>query len=326
MNRGVDVETAVSDYHEFPPPSLLRKYLVCLWTQTITGSEVEFEQHVLPDACVDIITINDEAPMVVGPWTQPFVARLAPGTTIVGARCDPGLASGLLGVPASALLNQLAPLSSVCGGAARAGFERIAQARGLSARRSAMATAVLNGFAHAGRFDQRTSAAILWLSQRPHGRIEPLSDWIGFSNSQLRHRFNAAVGYGPKMFQSVLRFQRLLHLAGDKNAPRNLARLSADAGYADQAHMTRDVQRFSGRPPTVLLESARCALQLSARISFKWLLLCRFIRSKFHPVIQKSYCYGTRTMLTRSDGTGCSPEYGLNSFPGTAALDAGSPS
>jgi transcriptional regulator GlxA family with amidase domain len=127
-----------------------------------------------------------------------------------------------------------------------------------------MATAVLNGFAHAGRFDQRTSAAILWLSQRPHGRIEQLSDWIGFSNRQLRRRFIAAVGYGPKMFQSVLRFQRLLHLASDKNAPRNLARLSADAGYADQAHMTREVQRFSGSPPSVLLESARCALQLSS--------------------------------------------------------------
>jgi AraC-like DNA-binding protein len=72
------------------------------------------------------------------------------------------------------------------------------------------------------------------------GRIEQLSDWIGFSNRQLRRRFSAAVGYGPKMFQSVLRFQRLLHLAGNKNAPRNLARLSADAGYADQAHMTRE--------------------------------------------------------------------------------------
>jgi transcriptional regulator GlxA family with amidase domain len=99
---------------------------------------------------------------------------------------------------------------------------------------------VFNRFAHAGRFDQMTSAAIAWLSQRSHGRIEQLSDWIGFSNRQLRRRFSAAVGYGPKMFQSVLRFQRLLHLAGNKNAPRNLARLSADAGYADQAHMTRE--------------------------------------------------------------------------------------
>jgi hypothetical protein len=65
------------------------------------------------------------------------------------------------------------------------------------------------------------------------------------------------------MFQSVLRFQRLLHLAGRTSVLWNLAQFSVDAGYADQAHMTREVQRFSGSPPTVLLRSARCALQLS---------------------------------------------------------------
>jgi hypothetical protein len=34
-------------------------------------------------------------------------------------------------------------------------------------------------------------------------------------------------------------------------------------GYADQAHMTREVRRFSGSPPTVALRSAICALRLS---------------------------------------------------------------
>jgi len=93
-----------------------------------------------------------------------------------------------------------APLSRVCGGPAGAGFERIAEARSLSARRLAMATAVLGLFAHAVRFDQMTSAAILWLSQRPHGRIEQLSDWIGFSNRQLRRRFNAAAAMVRRCF------------------------------------------------------------------------------------------------------------------------------
>jgi AraC-like DNA-binding protein len=87
------------------------------------------------------------------------------------------------------------------------------------------------------------------------------SSATGSDSATTRRRFNAAVGYGTKMFQSVLRFHR--RLAINKNAPRNLARLSAHAGYADQAHMTREVQRFSGRPPTVLLESAGCAFRLS---------------------------------------------------------------
>jgi len=107
------------------------------------------------------------------------------------------------------------------------------------------------------------NAAIQCLARNPRGRVESLSQWIGISCRQLQRRFSSAVGYGPKMFQSVLRFQRLLNFASRTSAPRNLAQFSADAGYADQAHMTREVQRFSGSPPSLLLQSAQSALRLS---------------------------------------------------------------
>jgi hypothetical protein len=68
-----------------------------------------------PDACVDIVFINDEPPMVFGPWTVPFVARLAAGTSITGARLHPGRAPSLLGMPASELLNQAIPIAAVKG-------------------------------------------------------------------------------------------------------------------------------------------------------------------------------------------------------------------
>jgi AraC-like DNA-binding protein len=215
-----------------------------------------------PMVAWDIVLINDETPMVIGPWTEPFVARLAPGTMIIGARCRPGHARSLLGLPASALLNQSVPLSAVCGSAASTAFERIAEKRTIAARKSAMELALLSRLPHGDPVDEATSTAIRWLSHHPHGRIQQLSQWMGLSSRQLQRRFTSTVGYGPKMLQSVLRFQRLLNLAGSTN-PRNLAQFSVDAGYADQAHMTRGVQRFSGSPPTVLLQFARCALRLS---------------------------------------------------------------
>jgi len=79
----------------------------------------------------------------------------------------------------------------------------------------------------------------------------------------MQRRFLAAVGYGPKMFQSILRFQRLLNLAGGTSSHQRLAGLAADAGYADQAHMTREVQRFANCPPTALRWSDRCTLRMS---------------------------------------------------------------
>ena len=263
VQHDASADTAVSDYREFPPPAPLAGYLLCLWTQTILGSRSEFAQRVLPDACIDLVLINDEAPMVIGPWTEPFVARLAPGTTIVGARCHPGRAPGLLGLPASTLLNQSVTLRSMWSGAESARLTRIAGESTLPKRRLAMEAALVDRLARAGPADEAMRAAIQWLARHPHGRIERLSQWIGMSSRQLQRRFATAVGYGPKMFHSILRFQRLLSLSSCKSSPRNLAQFSADGGYADQAHMTREVQRFSGTPPTVLLRSARCALGLS---------------------------------------------------------------
>jgi AraC-like DNA-binding protein len=76
-------------------------------------------------------------------------------------------------------------------------------------------------------------------------------------------RFVEAVGYGPKMFQSILRFQRLLYLSHKGHAGETFAELAADVGYTDQAHMTREVRRFAGCSPTALLPSAACTLLMS---------------------------------------------------------------
>lgn len=166
---------------------------------------------VLPDCCVDIILINETA-VVVGPWTEFFVAHLPPGTKIIGARCYPVHVPNVLGIPASELLNQSEPLRDVWGRAEPARFARIAQEPTLSARMSAMETALLGRMADAGESDKATSAAIRWLARHPHGRVDELSRWLGFSSRQIQRRFTMAVGYGPKLFQSILRFQRLLNL------------------------------------------------------------------------------------------------------------------
>ena len=73
---------------------------------------------------------------------------------------------------------------------------------------------------------------------------------------QLRRRFAAGVGYGPKTLARVLRFQRLLALLTDDRAGRpTLAEAAALAGYADQAHMTAECTRLAGRSPAAVRAS-----------------------------------------------------------------------
>lgn len=261
MNRYQAQDAGHSDYREFRPPAVLAEYLLCFWTQTVHLSS-EFAQRVLPDCCVDILLING-IPMVIGPWTEPFVANLPPGTNIIGARCHPGLASGLLGIPASELLNQSVALCEVWGSADTARFARIAEGTTLPAQMLAMESALRRRIADACPIDHATRAAIRWMAQHPKGRVKQLSEWLGTSRRQLQRQFLVSAGYGPKMFQSVLRFQRLLNEARRAGGPRTLADLAAHAGYSDQAHMTREVQRFANSSPASLLGSVQSTLDMS---------------------------------------------------------------
>src|SRR5437660_1767529 len=56
----------------------------------------------------------------------------------------------------------------------------------------------------------------------------------------------------------------LLHsLSAGRLAKLDACQSVANAGYADQAHMTRDVNRLANIRPTVLLRSAESTLQMS---------------------------------------------------------------
>jgi transcriptional regulator GlxA family with amidase domain len=84
-------------------------------------------------------------------------------------------------------------------------------------------------------------------------QVSELPERLFLSERQLRRRFHVAIGYGPKVFDRVMRLQRLLALA-PAASPGGLARLAADAGYADHAHMAAETARLTGLPPTALLD------------------------------------------------------------------------
>lgn len=87
------------------------------------------------------------------------------------------------------------------------------------------------------------------LLHAPDSRVQDLGDTLGISERQLRRRFSAAVGYGPKTLHRVFRFRRFLRMAGE--AP--LAELAVRAGYTDQAHLTRETAEFAGMSPAALV-------------------------------------------------------------------------
>jgi AraC-like DNA-binding protein len=74
--------------------------------------------------------------------------------------------------------------------------------------------------------------------------LRDLASHIAVGERTLRRRSQEHFGYGPKTLERIVRFQRFLR--GTRNPRRDsLADLALNAGYADQAHMNREVKALS---------------------------------------------------------------------------------
>ncbi len=83
--------------------------------------------------------------------------------------------------------------------------------------------------------------------------LEELATDVGVTLRTLQRLFGPSVGISPKLLAQVIRFQRVF--AAARHRPRALARVAAQCGYYDQAHLVRDFRRFGGNAPTRLLTS-----------------------------------------------------------------------
>lgn len=231
-------------YRELPPPPELASLIACLWVRD--DAPTGYVQRVLPDGCVDIVWVAGSQLVVAGPATTPVLAPVPAGAAAMGVRFRVGAAGAALGLPASELLDRGVPLEALWGYAAGLLEERLAGARFPLAE---LARTVASRLPERG--DPLVRAAAIGLA-RPEARVPELGARLGVGERQLRRRFADAVGYPPKTLQRVLRFQRFLALA-EREPEGDLARLALDAGYADQAHLTREARRLGGLPPAALL-------------------------------------------------------------------------
>lgn len=188
---------------------------------------------------------NEGRLLVAGPDTHAHVTEGAPSTW-VGVRFYPGTAPGLLGVPAYELrdrrveLAELWPASKV---------RRLCGRVGAAADPvTALEDVALERAADAEPPDPLLRGVVTALgSGRP---VAATADELGLGARQLRRRCLTAFGYGPKTLARILRLQRALALARD-GVP--FADTAALAGFADQAHLARDVKELAGMPLGELL-------------------------------------------------------------------------
>ena len=243
-----------SGYLELAPPAALAPFVRCVWVHCVDEGDAMLRQPVLPDACIDIVTSGD-AVVVAGPATRTTVVEMAPGSETVGVRFRPGAAPALLGPSARELRDLTVPLADMWD--ADVG-ERVVSS---ASRVDALVGVVLARLDRAYALDDVGVGVAGMLQAEPGRAITEVARDVGLSDRQLRRRVEDAVGYPPRTLARILRFQRFLDAARQYRPGRHLAWLAADAGYADQAHLTRESRELTGLPPAALLrwESERLA-------------------------------------------------------------------
>jgi AraC-like DNA-binding protein len=82
-----------------------------------------------------------------------------------------------------------------------------------------------------------------------HGAtVAETADRLGWTPRRLGREFAAQIGLSPKRFARVRRFQRLVREAALLRAP-DWARLAAEYGYHDQAHLIHDFRSLAATTP-----------------------------------------------------------------------------
>ena len=243
-------------YRERRPAAAVSPLVATVWVQSVAPGGDAHAHRTIPHGAVELSCAIGGMPRVVGPQTVPRVETLAPGATVVGVRFRLGAAPSVLGLPASALVDATVDAFELWRDRAAELGERIAGAESPEDASATLEAAVLD------RVADPPDPVVAEVAQRLlPGRTDNVADLpsaLFISERQLRRRVQSGIGLAPKVVQRMLRFQGFLALAhGRGGEPAELAMLAAEAGYADQSHLTHESLRLAGLSPAALMcESA----------------------------------------------------------------------
>jgi AraC-like DNA-binding protein len=242
-------------YHESAPPAGLADWVECLWWRRVDGEERAEPGRILPDGRIDLVWTPAVGMLVAGPQTRFLTRPFAPPFIAVGARFHPGAGAAVLRVAASELRDAHIPLGALDAELASVLDDRLGTVQTAAEALTAFTTALARRCTDVDSPDPLVRAVVAALTHEGP-RVSELAGAAAISERQLRRRFRASVGYGPKTLHRVLRFQRVVHeLAGGTGRAGDLARCAAAAGYADQAHLTRECRELSGFTPGQVIQS-----------------------------------------------------------------------
>jgi AraC-like DNA-binding protein len=253
------------NFARYAPDADLVAVVESYWTLDVERPPAELTA--LPDGLTDIIFVLGPHPAAYasGPLTRPETYSHKRCVSLLGVSLQPGTAVAVLGIDAMSLPDGWTPLAELAGPAADELAARVAAAEPVQARLAILDTFLairLRGAATDGRVSTALNAI---LDRSGDIGVERLAHEAASSPRNLGRLFDAWVGIAPKRFARIVRVQAALRMLMEEPG-RDLTGLASQLGFADHAHLTREIRTLTGAPPSVL---ARRLHRDDPAVSFK---------------------------------------------------------
>ncbi|MFG2870626.1 DUF6597 domain-containing transcriptional factor [Streptomyces sp. NPDC048338] len=248
------------------PAPELRPYLEHYWLIDWDLAE-PYASHVVPHPCVNVVFQRYESAdgggdadsfgEVAGIGLELFTKKLAGRGRVCGVQFRPGGFRPFAPAwPVSRWTGRRVPLDEVFAGVGETAGSTVAAVLDPAtddARVAALDAFLLaQGPAPDAQAEQAMALVDLVRRDRTVRRVSELAAAGGLSARSLQRLFATRVGVGPKWVILRYRIHEALERAESGEGPDTLdwARLAADLGYSDQAHLVRDFTATVGVPPT----------------------------------------------------------------------------
>ncbi|HZE37788.1 MAG TPA: helix-turn-helix domain-containing protein [Stackebrandtia sp.] len=244
--------------HRAPRSPILAPFVEAIWY--VDQPPSSGRERVLPNATAALIVnlARDQIHSFDGGRERRFGGAIVHGATsrptlidasethhVIGATFRPGGSVPFLPVPGGELRDGLIGLDDLWRREGAVLRERLLEADGAAAR-VGLFEDLLAARALGTATDPAVTYAVAALSRGLP--VAAVTDRLGLLPGRFARRFGDRVGVTPKLYARLLRFQRTLRAL---NRPHSqLARVAADQGFYDQAHMAHEFRTFSGASPS----------------------------------------------------------------------------
>jgi AraC-like DNA-binding protein len=206
------------------------------------------EYEILPDGYFDLSFLLSESTckiLLAGPYTKRKNVPLGTSELII-VHFQAGLMPNLADIHARELVNSMIELPYICGLDGDTIGEALLERNTTGLRIAFIENILRNVEVFPASSDRIYDNAIALINARD-GLIQvgELARSLNVSNRTLERKFNNFLGFSPKKFIQLVRFQKVIETMRSNTTPGCLSDIAYKFGYFDQSHYIRDFKQMS---------------------------------------------------------------------------------